>query len=152
MNILNNLKIGRRLMVGFGAVILLMIAGTLLGAWAINSADVSIDKTIAETVKTDRIHEVQKSIDKIYLSIALMIPQESSAEQKQTLKQDLDAARATYSEDMKWLKDNATEKKDTDLLAALDQEISNARDINNQIISLAQAGKDSEATLLYFSK
>jgi len=152
MNILNNLKIGRRLIVGFGIVVLFMIAGTMLGAWTINSVDVSIDKSITEVTKTDRIHEVQKSIDKIYLSMALMIPQESSAEQKQTLKQDLDAGRAAYAEDMKWLKDNATEKKDTDLLAALDQEISNARDLNNQIISLAQAGKDNEATLLYFSK
>jgi methyl-accepting chemotaxis protein len=152
MKILNNMKTGRRLLVGFGVVILMMVAGTGIAIWAINSIHNALNKAVLESQKTDRIHQVREDLDGVYLHLALLIPQEIDPAQKKSNQTDLEDHRASYSESMKWLKANAVTQEDTDLLAALDQEMTSAREINNQIIDLALAGKDSEATDLYSIK
>lgn len=145
------MKIGKRLLVGFGIVILMMIAATGLGIWSILSINNALDKSVVESEKADRIHEVQNDLSQVYLHMAIIM-QETDTANKQANKADLDTHRAAYLDNLKWLKEHSTAKEDFALLTILEEVLAANRDINNQVLTLSMAGQTAEAQNIYLTK
>jgi methyl-accepting chemotaxis protein len=148
MKILNNMKIGRRIILGLGSVLVLMIAGTVLAMWAIRTVNADLDKAMAEMDKGHRIYDVRYNLTAIYREMGIMILAEDTSG-RETAKENLENHRTAYAESLAWLEDNPSDEQDAALLQTFDQAVTAARDQNNQVIELAMAGKDEQASQLY---
>lgn len=151
MNVLNNMKIGRRMTLGLGMVLFLMLAGTLGAIWAIRSVDTQLDKITAEVEKTNRIYNVRYNVVEVYKHVSTIMLYTDAAGRDEVLS-DLEEHRAAYLENLDWLKANPTDAEDSALLSALEKAVAAGRGSNDQVIELAKAGRDDEAAKIFITK
>jgi methyl-accepting chemotaxis protein len=151
VNLLNNMKIGRRLSIGIGIVLVLMLAGTIASIWAIRSVDTQLDKLVEEVERANHIYNVRYNVVEVYKHVATVILYDDAAGRDAELA-DLEQHRADYVEALNWLKANPTNADDTALLAALEKAVADCRNSNNEVIDLAKAGKTEEAAHLYVTE
>ena len=150
MNLLNNMKVGNRLLLGFGIITLLMLIATGLAISSVLSINTAIDQTRLEAEKMLKLYSVENIISKVDLDIANMILKADMAE-KQGHKAVIDKDRETYAKDIEWLKTNAGTEEGKKLLAALEKATNANKDTNNSMITLSLASKDAEAGKLFTS-
>jgi len=151
MNILNNLKIGRRLLVGFGAVILMMVAATGIGIWSINSIDAALEDILFQTEQIDHVNSVAENLQGVYQHIALMILETDSAGQVAALE-DLQTHRTAYLEALDWFQNNTDTQEEEVLLKTLNDVLASNREVNNRVLDLLASGKSIEAKKLYLTE
>ena len=151
MNVLNNMKIGRRMTLGLGMVLFLMLVGTLGSIWAIRSVDTQLDKVTAEVEKTNRIYNVRYNVVEVYKHVSTIMLYTDAAGRDEVLS-DLEEHRAAYLENLDWLKANPTDAEDSALLSALEKAVAAGRGSNDQVIELAKAGRDDEAAKIFITK
>lgn len=151
MNVLNNMKIGRRMTLGLGMVLFLMLVGTLGSIWAIRSVDTQLDKVTAEVEKTNRIYNVRYNVVEVYKHVSTIMLYTDAAGRDEVLS-DLEEHRAAYLENLDWLKANPTDAEDSALLDALEKAVAAGRGSNDQVIELAKAGRDDEAAKIFITK
>lgn len=150
MNILNNMKIGKRLLVGFGIVILMMIATTGLGIWSINSINNALDNVLFQVEQTDKIHAIQENLSGVYLHLSLALL-ETNPDKRAIQLTNLAEHRAAYTEALDWIKNNTDTKEEIVLLKALDDTLAVNREINNKVLKMIDSGQLDEARQLYLS-
>ncbi|MBI5946248.1 MAG: methyl-accepting chemotaxis protein [Chloroflexi bacterium] len=151
MNILNNLKIGRRLLVGFGAVILMMIAATGIGIWSINSIDAALDDILFQTEQINHVQTVAENLQGVYQHMAIMMLETDPARQAVALE-DLKAHRAAYLEALDWFQKNTDTEEEVALLKTLNDVLASNREVNNKVLDLLVSGKSIEARKLYLTE
>lgn len=144
MNLLNNIKIGKRMILGFGIVLFLMLGGTAAAVWSIRSINTRLDGLVQELERTNRIYNVRYNVVEVYKHVSTLMLYKDAAG-KQSVLDDLTEHRAVYAENLEWLKAHPTDEQDTALLAALEKAVADGRDDNNKVIELSQAGREEEA-------
>lgn len=150
MNILNNMKIGRRLVVGFGIVILMVIAVTVIGVWSINTIEASLERILFQVEQTDRAHTMQQNLDGLYLELSNMLVDADPARQAANLA-ELEKHRAAYIEAFDWFKNNTDTEEEIALLKAIDDVLAVNNEVINRVLGLLASGKSIEAKRLYLS-
>ncbi len=148
MQFLNNLKVSSRLFLGFGLLFFFLIAGTIAGVLGVTYSDTSLDRLLSEIAIIDRAHAVDTDIEEVYRQIANILLTTDSAKRR-TFQGNIDTIRTRYQASLAWLKSNDTSKAAQDLLANLDKALAGARDVNNRMLELALAGKETEAGQLF---
>ena len=151
MSFFTNLKIGRRLGLGFGSQ-LVMIA-LILGIGLYNTG--MIRKKVDHIVKVNNrkvelTSTIANSVDNIYLDVAEMLSDPDRKELAE-YKRDIGERRDKYlkaMEELEKVEDNDEGKR---LLSSFKDVIGQARERNSQIIELVMAGKAVEAAVLYHS-
>jgi methyl-accepting chemotaxis protein len=151
MKFLNNVKIGRRMVIGLGLVLMLMLAGTAASIWAIQTVNTRLDNLMVEFERTNRIYNVRFNVVEVYKHVATLILYED-ATGKQLVLDDLTGHRAVYAENLEWLKAHPTDEEDAALLAALEKAVSNGRASNDKVIELSQSGREEEAAQYYVTQ
>lgn len=144
MNMLNNIKIGRRMILGLGLILVMMLAATVASVWAIRSVNTRLDGLVNEVERTNRIYNVRYNVVEVYKHVSTLMLYDDAAG-KQSVLDDLAEHRAVYAENLEWLKDHPSDEQDAALLAALEKSVSDGRDSNNKVIELSQTGREEEA-------
>ena len=148
MKILNNMKIGRRLLVGFGVVILMMIAATVIGVWSINSVNAGLNNVLFQIDQIDHVHTVDENLDGVYLHLSLALLETTPSGQAAQLA-DFAEHRAAYLEALDWFRANSDTDEEVVLIKALDDVLAVNREINNRVLDLLNSGQAEEARQLY---
>lgn len=151
MKFLNDMKTGKRLLLGFASVNLMMILAVGIGVWAINSIHAALENVIFQIEQTDHVHTIYQDLDGVYLHLSLAVLETDPAEQAVVLE-DLANHRAGYQESLSWIKANTDTQEERDLLKQLDDALASAKQVNDQVISLLQDGKLDQARELYLTE
>lgn len=150
MSILNNMKIGKRLLTGFGIVILMMIVTTGIGVWSINSINNALANVLFQVEQTDHIHAIHENLDGVYLHLSLALLETDPARRAVQLA-DLAEHRAAYNEALDWIKSNTDTEEEIVLLKAFNDTLAVNLEINNRVLKLIDSGQIDEARQLYLS-
>lgn len=143
-----NLKIGVKLGLAFGFLLLMIIVTICFGL----SSTSKVNKSAEEMAKVEYVNSsnafmAAKSLDDLSGSIRLMVmlkePAAIAAE-----KRKIEEARTKYRNSMAKLEEMVKSEKGLKLLAAAKEAIAPAVEVNNRILELTQAGRQEEAISL----
>ncbi|GAQ95734.1 methyl-accepting chemotaxis protein [Thermodesulfovibrio aggregans] len=143
-----NLTIGKKLAVGFGVVIFLLVlsgAITLLQLYSIKTNITDIDERID---KLNNAVSVRRAIIGVIDDVKdIMLTEDLKT--KQELKKAIDENRARYKEKIEAIRKTTHTKEGEELLKNIEDAVKDAAQANNKIIELAMAGKNKEAIELF---
>ncbi len=148
MSMLQNMKIGKRLGIGFGILVLLLLGMTGAALWGGASQGRATDDILAEGKISMLAAGASEDVRDIGLKIALMFMHEEKEEREQ-LQKALGAVRESYKKRVDELKAMDTTPTGRALIDKLEKTIGDARDANNKSVELALAGKDAEGKKIY---
>jgi len=149
MSFFNNLKIGRRLGIGFGSQMVLIIAILGVSLYYLGRISATNERLIQSNYhKVQLTSAVTGAVAHVYQNIAEMM---TTSDQKELAegKKEIDELRATYLKALEELEKLEVHDEGKQLIAALKSKISQARDVNRRVIELAMAGKYAEAASFY---
>jgi len=145
---LNNLKIGVRLGLGFGAVLLLLVAITMMAVSSLNKVNDNMEKIVQlNYAKIKLASDAQKALRKVVGDIKSMLIVEPGA--LKDLKAEIELNRALYRETISKLDKLETSEKGKDLMGQINTNIANAKQADLKVEELSFAGKTAEATSVY---
>jgi methyl-accepting chemotaxis protein len=147
---LRNLKIWKRLTLGFGTLGLALLVTALVSLWGFNALRTSIEAVQAEAKLADVTHDMVNTISEINLTIYRVITEKSGVG-KQSQLDVMAILRRHYKEQMTRLKTGA-DQEDLALLAGVEAALRSGQEVNNTVITWATSGREDEAAQTYLLK
>ncbi|MBU5612803.1 HAMP domain-containing methyl-accepting chemotaxis protein [Geomonas azotofigens] len=146
---IQDMKIGTRLSVGFGIILLLLL---VIGAISVFSM-LKIDQGLETIVKKDYAkiklaNESADNVSAIVSSIKSMVIESDPAARREENKK-IDQARQQYKAAMDKLEKLESTEKGKELIGKAKLSLDNARKANNQAIELAMAGNSARAATIF---
>jgi len=136
-----DIKIGKKLVVSSGVSVFLLACVAGLALWALNHATRSAAKAEHYAHKLDLSVKLDATLSELALRMSNLVTYRHVREEAEEVL----ALRKDYAADFKYLKDGATTDEDRSLLRKIEEVIAPWRDLNNQIMEAAQAGKRVDA-------
>jgi methyl-accepting chemotaxis protein len=146
-----DMKIGKRLLISFGILLLLLLGGSGFSLWGNNAFKQALDKTFLYSQKLETAYQMGSQVDEIYFQVAAISLTQDAAKIKE-MQTSIETFRSEYKQKMDDLKAFATNDTDKQLLAKIEETLAAGKDTNNQVISLALAGDMEQAQALYAEK
>jgi methyl-accepting chemotaxis protein len=147
-----NMKIGMRLGLGFGIVLLLMVVLTYEGLGGMAAQNDKMDKIVNENdAKTTLCNTMSENIhiaSRLLRNIILVTDEAGMRAEKAKL----DKARAAYDKARDELEKFPASEKGKAIRKTIDEAAAVAREVNNKVIELGMTNKNAEATELLLSK
>jgi methyl-accepting chemotaxis protein len=143
-----NMKVGKRLSIGFGSMVVVFIFIAIAGMWSLYHFNALLDETVAEVNKSLKVGLVAEDVHGIKENVAAMILNNSATE-KAAHNAVITQYRQDYRKLMDELKQSAKAEKSQELLQKIEKTIMDAKSYNNSTIELALAGKDGDAGRIY---
>ena len=141
---LQNLKIGVRLGLGFGLVLLLVTLITLLSVNSLRKMDENLQRIVHTSyAKIKLANDSQKLITKVIDGVQTMMLKDMSA--RGQVVAEIEKLRAEYRDVITKLEKLETTDKGKELLAAVNASIVNAKQANKKVEDLSLASKTGEA-------
>ncbi|QEM67991.1 HAMP domain-containing protein [Geobacter sp. FeAm09] len=147
---LNNMKIGKRLALGFGIVLALMLALTWIGISNMGQIQGKLERIVkVNNERFELANDMLNNIFEVSLNLRNVIIDESS-EKRQGYYKSSQEQREKYNEGFKKIEGMTTkdDQKGLDLIAKIKEAQDAARPLNNKVFELALAGKSAEASAL----
>jgi methyl-accepting chemotaxis protein len=143
-----NLKIGVKMGLVFGFLLLMIIFMIFLGMNSTSKVNGSVEHIATDDfAKTVHAFHAAKALDDLQGSIRMIaLLKDPKAIENEKLK--IEVARTKYREAMKRLEEMEKSEKGVKLLENARSAIAPAVKVNNRVLELAQAGKQQEATAL----
>jgi methyl-accepting chemotaxis protein len=151
MNILTNMKVGKRLLLGFTVVLVLLVIGTGVGIWGIIKLNQGLASSIEESQKIYQAGAMKAHVGEIMRNIPSIILMNEKAG-KTAHFEEIQSNRGEYKKIMDDLKSKAKTEEGKQLLAGIEDALASGRDTNNKVIELGMEGKTAEATTLFNEK
>ncbi len=149
---LRDMKIGTRLGLGFGVIVALMIALTVVGVTNLKNISTSLDRIVrVNNSLTDSAQIAGRETLAIDRSLITMISAEDS-DVKTEEKQAIESSRGVYKEAIVNIEKLDQTEKGKVILSKIKELISGGKEINNKIMTLSVAGKRDEAIKLYMTQ
>jgi len=144
-----DLKIEKRLLVGFGLLTFFMLSSAIFVVGGIYLYNQTTNAEVVEAHKTQLANEAGASINEVYFSLAKIALSRDPAEIDAALA-EITAFRAVYANDLNELNTLETSDAGKQLLKNIVDPLTQARIENDHVVSLAQAGNRDLAQKLYF--
>ncbi len=146
---MRDMKIGARLGLGFGLILLLLLAISAIGTGGMLRMDTSLNRIVKiNYAKIQLTNECARNINSIIFAIqGLMLQPNPSIRQEDFKKINL--WRQQYKAAMDKLDALEDKDKGKELIKQAKQTLENGRKINNEVIELALAGKTAQATAIF---
>jgi methyl-accepting chemotaxis protein len=150
MSAMANMRIGKRLALGFGALTVLIIAMAGVGVWAQNGITESDDISHRAEMQATLAARAQRAIDWLgrELGYAVVIRDRSAREEHLDKVAD---ARADYDKRMQELRATNPSPRVASLADIAEAQHAETRDVNVKVGKLLLAGQDAEASNLFLS-
>ncbi len=149
MKLFTDVKIGKRLAVGFGVTLGLMVIIVLTGITSLISITDKLDHVIvANSVKIKLANDVRGAVADIGRFAGVMVATED-ASLKDAEKTKIGDARGRYKKSVDELERLETTGEVKTLIADLKEQIGKGKEENNKTIELAISGNMAEATKHY---
>jgi len=145
---LTNMRIGKRLAVGFGLSLALTLAIAVVGWWGITSVNTAQDRAIAYTQKALRARSINNDVRDVYLALWNIAATQDRGVQRQ-YQADLLKSRESYKKRMAEAVANSHTETGKQMMAKIDEALAAAREVNDRVVELAQEGKQQEALALF---
>ncbi len=144
-----DMKIGLRLSLSFGLVLLLMLAVGAIGINSMRKLDDNLDSIVKlDYQKIKHANEAKDAIRTITQAIqSIMIAQDAAT--RADAKKILDEHRAEYKKDMEKLEKLEASDKGKGLIAKAGEAIDAAKKANNDVLALSYANKTAQASRLF---
>lgn len=144
---LKNLTIGKKLTVGFGVIIFLIVLSGGITFYLLSSM-----KPLAEDIdeRTDKFQHsatIRASVLRIALSVE-KISTETDQRKKEEIKKEIEGYRENYRKSFEFLENTTRTEQGKKVLAEVKEAVSDLRSFNNKVIELSFAGKNKEAVEL----
>ena len=144
---LKNMKIGKRMALGFGVLLLIMV----VLIWDSISSMKGIQKNLERIVKVNNVrvdlaNDVNNNLNQIFINIRNIIINSDKEKQKE-YQQRIGKFREDYNGKFKQIEEMTAkdDKKAWDIIGSIKENIAAASGLNNRVIELALAGKDADA-------
>jgi methyl-accepting chemotaxis protein len=147
-----NMKIGMRLGIGFGIMMVLLAVLTFMGIRSMRSINTGMETIVKESnVKIKCARDAMKAIDKTAEGI-LLTASMSDAAIRSEAKKDIEEGRKSYKESVDLLEKMDTSQTGKQLIGKVKTEIKIAAEANNKTLQLAATNKLQEAMQVYVSQ
>ena len=145
---LNNMKIGTRLGLGFGSVLLMLVVVGLTGVDGMGKINQGLDRIIkVNYAKIKLANDVDAKINNVIENVELMLLRDHDG--RVEANQKITNLRVEYKQLMDMLEKLETTDKGKKLIADANSSLAPARKSNNDVIDLSLAGKTSEALAVF---
>lgn len=149
MGLFTDVKIGKRLTLGFGVIMFLVVLMVLVGYLLLNNIEATVDHlTDVSMTKLKLAYEVLDATDNIVISISTMA-QDRAGTAREKEKKGVEEARAKYRQAMERLEGLEKNEEGKKLITKAKEGIGAAREANNKVIQLSLADNTAEASMLY---
>lgn len=145
---LANIKIGKRMALGFGLILLLLVILGLMGINGMGKINDGLERIVKVNYSKIKLaNEINTKIASLIENIELMMLKDQAG--RVEAKQDIDKLRVEYKELMDKLEKLETTDKGKELIAAAKTSLDNAKKENNEVIGLCLSNKTSEALAMF---
>jgi methyl-accepting chemotaxis protein len=149
MKIFTDVKIGKRLAIGFGITLALMVINMIVGTICLKGVDDSLQRIVAvNNAKILHASAVRASLADVSSLVGDFVTIQDSAARKE-IAGKVDEARAKYKHAMEGLQRLEVNEEGKALVATLKEKAEKGRDENNRVIELASAGETKGAAEKY---
>jgi methyl-accepting chemotaxis protein len=143
-----NMKIGARLGLGFGFVLLLLVVMGGVSVKGMGDINGDLDRIVTvDYAKINLATDINGKISGLIENIGMILLEEQAG--KVTAKRDIEKIRAEYRGLMEKLEKLESAPRGRELIVAAQGALDNARRVNNQIVELSLANRTGEALALY---
>ncbi|MBP7526544.1 MAG: MCP four helix bundle domain-containing protein, partial [Syntrophorhabdaceae bacterium] len=147
-----NMRIGMRLGIGFGIMMVLLGVLTFMGIRSMHSINNGMETIVKESnVKIKCARDAMKAIDKTAEGILLTASMNDATIRSEAQK-DIQEGRNSYKESVTLLEKMDTSQRGKQLIEKVKTEIKIAAEANNKTLQLAAANKLQEAMQVYVSQ
>jgi methyl-accepting chemotaxis protein len=143
---MSNMKVGRRMMVGIGILMVFTAISAIIGIVGIAKVKEACDRRGDEIRQMSMVQKVGASVDRLYLNMWQIIVDKNNMEEHTMA---LEQKREEYKKCLADLKGMQLSESSKSLLGTLEETMANARQLNNEAIALAAKGSDREAAALF---
>lgn len=149
MNFFTNIKIGKRLGLGYGVIIVLIVLIIFVGFVSLKDINASLDQIVnVNNKKINFASEMIGALDNLYLGLANL-----AAVDEQTLKEQekgrVQKMREKYRNALGELEKMETSEDGKKLITKAKEAIAANADLNNKFMAAAMSGNTAEANSLY---
>jgi methyl-accepting chemotaxis protein len=144
---MNNLKTGRRLTLGFGVMVALLIAQSAISWFQLTSLNTGMDAALVEYDKMVVIKDVKSTLQELYIEVWDLVTDETASE-KQKHRTAITKHREEYKKLMEYLKSVAKTQEGKDLLVTLDDAIASSKELNNEVIDRAMKAQGTDPQII----
>ena len=141
----SNLTISKRLAVGFGVILALMIILTATGIWSLSGMNSKIEQIIkVNNTKIEHAYSIQNAINAIDKSVfTIVLSNDEGTTKTERLK--IETARAAYQTSMATLEKLETSVKGKEIIQELKQNAEISKGANDRAIETAASGNTQSA-------
>ncbi len=148
MSSMKDMKIGKRLSVGYAVPLALFVVMAIAGLFGMTRMSADLEHIVSvNNAKSQLSNSVKSHIAEINLAIFELVVAKAP-EGRVAAKESIDASRAAYAKDMDRLDKMEDEAEGRTIINRLKDSIVSAKQTNNTVISLGMAGKSAEAIAL----
>ena len=141
----SNLTISKRLAVGFGVILALMIILTATGIWSLSGMNSKIEQIIkVNNTKIEHAYSIQNAINAIDKSVFTVVLSNDEATTK-TERQKIETARSAYQASMATLEKLETSVKGKEIIQELKQNAEISKGASDRAIETAASGNTQSA-------
>ncbi len=146
-----NLRIGARLALSFGLILVIIMLAAPYMLFSIVKMKNATSDIMSEGAKTGLADSIDNQITQVVLHMNFIINSTDPVQQQGYLK-EIEGYRAEYKKDLEAIKAISTEEKDLSLLGEIQNAVTSGSAVSNQVITLAMDGKNKEAADLFVSQ
>lgn len=149
MKLYTDVRIGKRLGVGFGITLLVVVIIVAAGVLFLNDISGRLDRMIlVNTVKVKHANSIRVAFADITYMVGEIVTSEDQGVREKA-KKKIDEIRATYKKSMEELERLEMNEEGKKLIAKLKEEVVKGKEANNTVIELGMAGKTKEGAEKY---
>ncbi|QWV94842.1 MCP four helix bundle domain-containing protein [Geomonas oryzisoli] len=146
---IQDMKIGARLSVGFGVILLLLLVIGAISVFGMLKMDSGLETIVKKDyAKIKLANDAAKNVTAIVSSVQSMLLETDAAARREENKK-IDQTRQQYKNAMEKLEKLETTGQGKELIAKAKQTLDNARKANNQVLELALAGDSTRASSVF---
>jgi len=150
MNGMANMRIGKRLMLAFGILTVLMLGMTIVSLWAQNALNDMNEAAVVSETQAYLAARAQRDVDETGRHLGVALLSKDKAVKEDRLEQ-VQTAREHYKKRLEELLASKPSSQALAVANTLDAEIADLREANAKIGKLIAGGQDAEATNVYLA-